>query len=75
VVVPEHPLAEEFTVNVTVTGEVVLFVSDPLMSVVPLEEIPVTETVLFLVQLYVVPDTPLLVPRTISVIALPEQIL
>ena len=50
-VVPAHPLEEELTVKLTVTGDVVVLVSEPLMSVVPLEAIPVTETVLFLVQL------------------------
>jgi len=40
-------------VNVTVTGAVLLFVNVPLISVddVPLFAIPVTEVVLFLVQL------------------------
>ena len=59
----------------TVTGALVVFVSEPLMSVVPLAAIPVTVAVLFLVQLYDVISMPLLVPRTMVVIALPEQML
>lgn len=50
--VAAHPLpAIELTVNVTVTGEEVVLVREPLMSVVPLAAIPVTVPVLFLVQL------------------------
>ena len=37
--------------NVTVTGDVVVLVSVPLILPVPLAAIPVTATVLFLVQL------------------------
>jgi hypothetical protein len=49
--IPAQLLAEELIVNVTVTGAFVVLVSDPLMSVVPLEDIPVTVPVLLRVQL------------------------
>lgn len=49
--VPAHPLADELMVNVTVTGEVVVLVSVPPISDVPLEAMPVTVPVLSLVQL------------------------
>lgn len=48
--VPMQPLAG-VTVNVTVTGELVVFVNTPVILPEPLAEIPVTETVLSLVQL------------------------
>lgn len=38
-------------VNVTVTGELVVLVSDPVIFPLPLDAIPVTKPVLFLVQL------------------------
>ena len=58
-------------VNVTVTGAVVVFVKVPLIFPDPLAAIPVTDAVLFLVQLYVAPPTLLLI--AIGVMA-PEQI-
>jgi hypothetical protein len=59
-------------VNVTVTGALVVFVSVPLMFPLPLAAIPVTATVLSLVQLNTVPAT--LPVNTIVVMAEPEQI-
>lgn len=38
-------------INVTVTGEVVVFVSAPVILPLPLDPMPVTEPALFLVQL------------------------
>jgi hypothetical protein len=55
--VPGQPLAIGVMVNVTVTGDNVVFTNDPLIFPEPLAAIPVTATVLFLVQLYVVPAT------------------
>ena len=49
--VPAQPLAVGVMVNVTVTGEAVVFVKAPVMLPDPLAAIPVTEAVLFLVQL------------------------
>ncbi len=49
--VPEQPRASGVIVNVTVTGEVVVFVNVPLIFPLPLAAMPVTETVLSLVQL------------------------
>ena len=49
--VPVQPLAAGVMVNVTVTGTVPVFVKAPLMLPDPLAAIPVTETVLSLVQL------------------------
>ena len=69
---PEHPLNVGVIVKVTVIGVLVAFVSAPLISPVPLAAIPVTATVLFLVQLNVVP--PIVPLSTIVVIAVPEQI-
>ena len=69
---PGHPLAVGVIVNVTVTGAAVVLVSVPLISPLPLAAIPVTATVLSLVQLKVVPLTAPL--NTIVVIACPEQI-
>ena len=48
--VPEQPLAAGVIVNVTVTGELVVFVSTPLILPVPLPAIPVTVAVLSRVQ-------------------------
>ena len=48
--VPVHPLAVGVTVNVTVSGAVVVFVNVPVISPVPFAAIPVTEIVLSLVQ-------------------------
>ena len=68
---PGQPLAVGVIVNVTVTGALVVFVNAPLILPLPLAAIPVTATVLFLVQLKVVPLT---VPdNTIVVIEEPEQ--
>jgi len=59
-------------VKVTVTGALVVLVSEPLILPVPLAAIPVTVALLSLVQLYTVPATlPLF---TIVVIAEPLQI-
>jgi len=69
--VPGQVLAVGVIVNVTVTGEEVVFVSVPLILPEPLAAMPVTVPVLFLVQLYVVPDTAPL--NTIVVIVFPEQ--
>ena len=49
--VPVQPLAVGVMVKVTVTGEVVVFVSAPLMLPVPVAAMPVTATLLSLVQL------------------------
>ena len=47
-----HPLAfNGVMVKVTVTGEAVIFVKVPLILPMPLAAMPVTATVLFLVQL------------------------
>ena len=59
-------------VNVTVTGAVVVLVSVPLILPVPLAAIPVTATVLSLVQAYVVPAVHC--SSTIVWIATPEQL-
>ena len=68
---PGQPLAVGVIVNVTVIGAIVVLVNEPLILPLPLAAIPVTATVLFLVQLKVVPLTfPF---NTIVVIVLPEQ--
>jgi hypothetical protein len=59
-------------VKVTVIGAKVVLVNVPAILPVPLAAIPVTVTVLFLVQLYTVPTT--LPVSAIVVIAEPEQI-
>ena len=59
-------------VKVTVTGTLVVFVNVPLILPLPLAAIPVTATVLSLVQLKTVPAT--LPESTIVVIDSPEQI-
>ena len=59
-------------VNVTNTGALVVLVNTPLISPEPMAPMPVTATVLFLVQLNTVPAT--LPLSTIGVIATPEQI-
>ena len=69
---PGQPFAVGVIVNVTVTGALVVLVSEPLISPEPLAAIPVTVAVLFLVQLKVVPLTALL--RAIAPIAEPEHI-
>ena len=58
-------------VNVTVTGAKVVLVSVPLISPAPLAAMPVTATVLSLVQLNTVPAT--LPVITIGVIGVAEQ--
>jgi hypothetical protein len=60
------------TVNVTVTGALVVLVNVPAISPAPLAAIPVTATVLSLVQLYTVPAT--LPVKAIVVIADPLHI-
>jgi hypothetical protein len=69
---PVQPLAVGVIVNVTVTGAAVVLVNVPLISPLPLAAIPVTATVLSLVQLKVVPLTAPV--NTIGVIADPEHI-
>ena len=69
---PGQPLAVGVIVKVTVTGAFVVFVSEPLILPAPLAAIPVTATVLSLVQLKVVPLTA--PDKTIVVIADPEQV-
>ena len=69
---PEHPLAVGVIVKVTVTGALVVLVRIPLMFVLPLAAIPLTDTVLSLVQLKVVEAT--FPERAIVVIAVAEQI-
>jgi len=69
---PGQPLAVGVIVKVTVTGALVVLVSTPPMSPLPLAGMPVTVTVLSLVQLNVVPVV--LPVRTIVVIADDEQI-
>ena len=69
---PAQPLAVGVIVKVTVTGAFVVLVSAPLILPAPLAAIPVTVTVLSLVQLYTVPATLPLI--TIVVIVAPEQI-
>src|SRR6266404_3012835 len=69
--VPGQPLAVGVIVNVTVTGAAVVFVKVPLILPAPLAAMPVTVTVLSLVQLKVVPAT--LPDNTIVVIVEPEQ--
>jgi len=49
--VPVHPFAVGVMVKVTVTGAVVVLVSAPLILPVPLAGMPVTATLLSLVQL------------------------
>ena len=73
IAVPVQPLIVGVMVNVTVTGAFVVFVKAPVISPDPLFAIPVTDAVLFLVQLKVVPNTVLLL-NVIGVIAAPEQI-
>jgi hypothetical protein len=70
--VPGHPFATGVIVKVTVTGALVVFVKLPLMFPLPLARIPVTATVLFLVQLKVVKAT--FPERTIVAIVPDEQI-
>ena len=67
--VPLQPPAVGVTVNVTITGDVVVFVNAPVILPDPLDAIPVTEPVLFLVQVY--EAAPL---KTTGVIVAPEQI-
>ena len=55
--VPEQLLAVGVMVKVTVTGAEVVLVNAPLISPAPLAAIPVTDTVLSLVQLNTVPAT------------------
>ena len=58
-------------VKVTVIGAVVVLVSVPIISPAPLAAIPVTVTVLFLVQVKTVPTT--LPDKMIGVMVLPEH--
>lgn len=48
--IPVQPLAMGVMVNVTVTGEAVVLVNDPLISPLPLAAMPVTAPALSLVQ-------------------------
>ena len=68
---PGQPFANGVIVKVTVTGALVVLVNEPLIFPEPLFAIPVTVTVLSLVQLKVVAGT--LPVNTIVVIALAEQ--
>lgn len=70
--VPSQPPAFAVMVNVTITGEVVVLVKVPEISPVPEAAMPVTEAVLFLVQLKVTPDVLLL--SAMVVIVSSEQI-
>ena len=70
--VPGQLLVDGVMLNVTVMGAFVVLVSEPLILPEPFAAIPVTEAVLFRVQLKIVPGTfPL---KTMVVMALPEQI-
>lgn len=70
---PKQPLASGVMVKVTVIGALVVLINVPIISPTPLAGIvPVTATVLSLVQLNTVPAT--LPVNTTGVIALPEQI-
>jgi hypothetical protein len=68
---PEQPFAVGVIVNVTVTGALEVFINAPLKLPDPLAAIPVTEAVLFLVQLKVVPL--MLLVNVTGVIVAPEQ--
>jgi hypothetical protein len=70
--VPGQPFAVGVMVKVTVMGALVVLVKLPLMLPLPLSAIPVTSTVLFLVQLKVVEAT--FPVSTIGVMAAAEQI-
>ena len=70
-VAPLHPLADGVILKVTTCGVLVVLVSEPEIVPVPLAGIPVTLTVLFLVQLNTVPATGPL--RVMGVMAEPEQ--
>jgi len=70
--VPAQPLAVGVMVKVTVTGALVVLVSVPDILPEPLAAIPVTATVLSLVQLNTVPAT--LPESTIVCIATPEHL-
>jgi hypothetical protein len=70
--IPGHPFAVGVIVKVTRTGTLVVLVNAPLISPVPLPAIPVTVTVLSLIQLNVVPVV--LPVSTIVVIVAAEQI-
>ena len=71
--VPGQPLAVGVMVKVTVTGPLVVLVSEPLISPLPLAAMPVAVATLSLVQLYVVAGTGLPF-NTMVVMAEPEQI-
>jgi hypothetical protein len=68
---PLHPLAVGVIVNTTFCGVLVVLVSVPLILPLPLAAIPVTFTLLSLVQLNTVPATG--PTSTTGVIAVPEQ--
>lgn len=68
---PWQPSAVGVIVNVTVTGAVVVLVSEPLMLPLPLAAIPVAVVVLSRVQLYEVPVNELV--KLMAVMAPPEQ--
>jgi hypothetical protein len=70
--VPGQPLAVGIIVKVTVTGTVKVLFNSPVMLPLPDAGIPVTLTVLSLVQLKVVPETAPL--SIIGVIVVSEQI-
>ena len=70
---PVHPFAVGVMVNVTLIGTVVVLVNVPLISPETPAAIPVTETVLSLVQLNTVPLT--LLALTMVVMAEPEHLI
>ena len=70
--VPVQPFAVGVILNITVTGAAVVFVNVPLISPAPPAAMPVTDTVLSLVQLNTVPVT--LPVNTMVVRDEPEQI-
>ena len=72
IAVPVQPFAVGVMVKVTVTEDPLLFVNVPVILPEPLDAMPVTELVLFLVQAYVVPLAVLLI--AMGVIIDPEQI-
>lgn len=68
---PAQPLATGVIMKVTVAATLVVLLKLPLIVPLPLAAIPLTATVLFLVQLKVVAAT--LPESTIAVIEAPEQ--
>ena len=71
IAVPGQLFADGVIVKVTVIGALVVLVSEPEMSPLPLAAMPVTVPVLFRVHAYVVPDT--FPDKTIVLIEAAEQ--